>query len=344
MKNNIENIVETVLIKNRIRNYDKQDLELQLQIHPNYPSFQSITDTLDYFDIDNIAVEVPLEALDQLPECFVSLVKKEQQEEIVTVIKKNDTIEIKQSSLAKKKFNLQEFKEIWVPKVIAVEYNAKQKFVSKQSFIHIFLAVILGAGVLIGLINKSWNLYEILFLITSITGVVFSYFALRESLGMQSPAMNQFCTSVGNSNCGDVINNNSGTLFKGFSLADAGISFFGSLMLYQLFFGFTSILLVPALTGIPFVIYSIYSQGFIIKKWCAICLTIGAVSIALAFIAYQGLPITFEIQMVPGFLMLSALFTITYLFAKEKVSENKKFKGDNTKLKFIRKNRRYNGF
>ena len=94
MKNKIEKIVESVLIENRIRNYDKKDLELQLQIHPNYPSFQSVTDTLDYFDIDNIAVEVPLEALDQLPKSFISLVKEENREEIVSVIKTNTTIEV----------------------------------------------------------------------------------------------------------------------------------------------------------------------------------------------------------------------------------------------------------
>ncbi len=332
MKNTIEKIVETVLIQNRISGYDKKDLELQLQIHPNYPSFQSITDTLDYFDIDNIAVEVPVDALDQLPESFVSLVKKDDQEEIVSVIKKNNKIEIKNTSLPNKKFNLEQFKEIWIPKVIAVEYNAKQSFATNRSFIQTFLTVALAAGVLLALVNRSWDLNQALFLLVSLTGLVFSFFALRESLGIQSQAIHQFCTSVGNTNCGDVINNNSGKLFKGFTLSDAGIAFFGSLTLYQIFFGFNSILLIPSLIGIPFVIYSIYSQGFIIKKWCAICITIGAISIALAVIAFQGLPFIFEINQLPGFLMLSALFTSMYLFAKEKVTENKQFRTDNMKL------------
>ncbi len=332
MKNTIEKIVETVLIQNRISNYDKKDLELQLQIHPNYPSFQSITDTLDYFDIDNIAVEVPIEALDQLPESFVSLIKKDNQEEIVSIIKKKSSIEIKHTNLSKKKFSFEQFKEVWVPKVIAVEYNTKQGFAPNRSFIQVLLAITLAAGVLLALANRVWSLDQALFLVVSITGLVFSFFALRESLGIQSQAIHQFCTSVGNSNCGDVINNNSGKLFKGFSLADAGIAFFGSITLYQIFFGYTSILLIPALIGVPFVIYSIYSQGFIIKKWCAICLTIAAVSIALAVIAYRSLPFIFEIDLIPAFLMLSALFTAMYLFAKEKVTENKKFKADNMKL------------
>ena len=112
MNNTIEKIVESVLIQNRIGNYTKKDLELQLQIHPSYPSFQSITDTLDYFDIDNIAVEIPMDALDQLPKSFISLITVENAEEIVTVIKKNDSIELKHTSLKKKKFTFNEFKEI----------------------------------------------------------------------------------------------------------------------------------------------------------------------------------------------------------------------------------------
>ncbi|MBQ0736265.1 vitamin K epoxide reductase family protein [Aquimarina celericrescens] len=332
MKNNIENIVESVLIQNRIGGYDKKDLELQLQIHPNYPSFQSITDTLDYFSIENIAVEVPKEALDQLPDSFISLVKKEDQEEIVTVLKKKDFVEIKHTSLAKKKFNFEQFKEIWVPKVIAVEYNSKQSFTSNRSFIQNFLASALVIGLVATLINRSWDFDQALFLLVSTTGAVFSIFALRESLGIQSQTIHQFCTTVGNTNCGDVINNNSGKLFKGFTLADAGIAFFGSIILYQVFFGFTSVLLIPAVMGIPFVIYSIYSQGFVIKKWCAICITIAAVSIILAIIALRSLPLTVDFNLIPGFLLLSTLFTSIYLFAKEKTASSKKFRADNMRL------------
>ena len=127
MENNIEKIVETVLIQNKISSYDKKDLELQLQIHPNYPSFQSITDTLDYFAIDNIAIEVPIDALDQLPQSFVSLIKNDTSEEIVSVIHKNKQIEIKHSDLKKRKFTYDEFIKIWVPKVIAVEHSIGNK-------------------------------------------------------------------------------------------------------------------------------------------------------------------------------------------------------------------------
>ncbi|MBP2832581.1 thioredoxin domain-containing protein [Aquimarina sp. U1-2] len=332
MKNNIEKIVETLLIKNRIGNYDKKDLELQLQIHPNYPSFQSITDTLDYFDIENIAVEVPKDALEQLPSSFISLISKEGHEEIVVVLRKKNSIELKHTSLSKTSYSIEEFNTIWVPKVIAVDYNANKTRVNHRSFVQRFLGIMVLVSLIAVFAMRSWSLYEILFLILSITGATLSILALRESIGIQSQTIHQFCTTVGNTNCGDVINNNSGKLFKGFTLADAGIAFFGSILLYQIFFGYTSVLLIPTALGIPFVIYSIYSQGVIIKKWCAICMAMGLVSIALASIAIISLPLLIDIRMLPELLLLSSLFTVTYLFTKEHLVSSQSLKNDNRKL------------
>lgn len=340
MKNSIEKIVETVLIQNRIGNYDKQDLELQLQIHPNYPSFQSITDTLDYFDIDNIAVEVPVDALDQLPESFISLVQKDHAEEIVAVINKNGAIQLKHSDLDKKKFTYEEFKEIWVPKVIAVEHSiGNRSLFSKESLIQnvLFGALLIGATA--SLFYQPFNAYQILFLLLSITGVVFGLFAVRESLGIQSNTMHQFCTSVGNSNCGDVINNNTGKLLKNFSLADASITFFGILTIYQLFYGFNSTLLIPTIAGIPFIIYSLYSQAFVIKKWCAICIAISAISIGLTAISLISLPFTFSIVSVAGFIMISALSILAYMYVKENMVQNKDYKNENVKLNHFKRDR-----
>lgn len=334
MDNTIEKIVENVLIQNRIRNYDKKDLELQLQIHPNYPSFQSITDTLDYFNIDNIAVEIPMEALDQLPDSFISLVKTEDGiEEIVTVNKKNNSINLKYSSFKKKKFTFSEFKELWIPKVIAVEYNTKHNLISNTSIAQNILLAGLFISLIFMFIEKPWDISQSLFLILSCAGVVFSFFAVRESLGIQSESIHQFCTSIGNTNCGDVINNNSGILLKNFSLADAGMAFFGSITLYQIFYGYTNILLISSLAGIPFIIYSIYSQAFIIKKWCVICLAIGSISLALASIAIFNFPFDLDLyKTIPPFIMVSALFTLAYLFTKEKIKDNNSFKVENLKL------------
>ncbi len=332
MNASIEKIVENVLIQNRVNGYDKKDLELQLQIHPNYPSFQSITDTLDYFNIDNIAVEVPVEALDQLPKSFISLVKKDHTEEIVSVIKNDSTIELKYGDVEKKKYTFDDFKEIWSPKVIAVEAGTKPNFASNQSWLTGILLVILLGGLTTLLLTRTWDVSQILFFALSIIGSVFSVMALRESLGIQSKTVHQFCTTVGNTNCGEVINNNSGKLFRNFTLADAGIVFFASLVLYQIFWGFTNMLYVPVFLGIPIVVYSLYSQAFIIKKWCAICLFMGTVSVALAIVSFRYISLDISILPLITFATLTSAFALLYLFVKEKITDNKNLKSDNLKL------------
>ncbi|WP_062056704.1 vitamin K epoxide reductase family protein [Aquimarina longa] len=337
MSNVIEKIVESVLIQNRISNYNKKDLELQLQIHPNYPSFQSITDTLDYFSIDNIAVEVPIDALEQLPKSFVSLISTENGEEIVSILKNNHNIEIKHTSLKKKKFTFKEFKEIWTPKVIAVEYSSRQQLISSKSILKKLLLIGLCASLLVSFFIQTWDINQVFFLLLSVSGLIFSLFAIRESLGIKSQVIHQFCTSIGNTACGDVINNNSGKLFKNFSLADAGIVFFGMMTLYQLFYGFNTVLLIPSLMGIPFILYSIYSQAFIIKKWCAICIAIGSISLGLAFIAILNIPFDINFQAIVSFIMMASLVTLGYIYIKEKVTENISFKNENLKLNHFKR-------
>lgn len=332
MKNNIENIIQNVLIRNRISNYDKKDLELQLQMHPSYPSFQSITDTLDYFNIDNLAVEVPVEALDQLPESFISIIKTKNDDEIVSVIRRKNTIQLKYASLPKKNFTYEEFKEIWIPKVIAVEKSIKSSVFANYPIFQVLLVGILVLSSLYIMIERGSGFNSIAFLTLSLTGMIFSFFAVRESLGIQSQTMHQFCTSVGSSDCGDVINNNSGELFKNFSFTDAGMIFFGSLVLYQLFYGFNSALLVPSLLSIPIVIYSFYSQAFTIKKWCVICMVIGITSVGLIILSLRSFSFSFDVSLIFGLVMISAIFTLVYNYGKKKIKENMDYKTKNVGL------------
>ncbi len=332
MKNTIENIVTSVLIKNRIRNFDKKDLELQLQIHPNYPSFQSVTDTLDYFNIDNIAVEVPIEALDQLPENFISLIKIDTANEIVSVLKKNNQIVLKHTSLDKKNYSLEEFKKVWIPKVIAVEHSSTANLFSKQLVLQNVLIGVLALSILAILFTRVITVSQISFLLLSITGIVFSVLAVRESLGIQSQTMHQFCTSIGSSNCSEVINNKSGKLLDNFSLADAGVVFFSIVTLYQFIYGYNSTLLLPTLVGIPFILYSLYSQAFVVKKWCAICITISCISIGLTVISLLSLPFDFSFSFLSGFILLTTLFTLGYIYFKQYMVASKEYKVQNIKL------------
>ncbi len=342
MEYTIEKIVEHVLIQNRITNYNRKDLELQLQTHPNYPSFQSITDTLDYFNIDNIAVEVPLETLDLMPKSFITLIKINNVEEIASVTKKNQAIILKYIGNKNKTLSFSEFKKIWIPKTIAVEYSSSRFQLSKQllsedSILSIFLLLAIFTSSFVTLSQKDWTISTISYLLLLLLGSVLSVIALRESTGIQSPILHRFCTTIGTSNCGNIINSTNNKLLKNFSLADSSFVFFGSILTYILFFGINSSLLLPAIACVPFISYSFYIQSFITKKWCVLCLSISAVTITCSIIILRYFPLEINPSLTFSFISFFSFFTLAYIVMKEKIIENKKIKAENIKLNQFKK-------
>lgn len=336
MKHSIEQIVHTVLAQNRIHTIDSRDLELQLQIHPNYPSFHSITDTLDYFNIDNIAVEVPLEALEQMPESFISLIKANGSEEIVAISLKNKKVQLKNTSLKQKYFSIDDFKKIWIPKVIAVEHSSKSASFSRNKWfqpIALLSTLVMLSGVFL-FFSNPFSVFQTLFFSLSIIGVVASVFVVRESLGIQSQLVQNFCSTVTNTTCSDVINNPSGKLFGLISIADVSFVFYASITIYQVLYGFNAFLALLVMASVPMVLYAIFSQAFVIKKWCALCLLISAVSLLLAIIA---IPIiigtnTLGTEGIVSFVFLSGIIGVIFSFTKTVLQKNKDLKVHNIKL------------
>ena len=71
------------------------DVHLQLLSHTDYPSLKAVTDTLDYYEIDNVAANVPKDALSQLPKVFLALLEDEGETELVLAQQKAHTILLK---------------------------------------------------------------------------------------------------------------------------------------------------------------------------------------------------------------------------------------------------------
>jgi len=103
-------LLEKFLIKNHYTQFNKKDISLQLQTHPNNPSFRAMTDTLDYFGIENVAAKVPEEALDVLPNDFLTIINNSEAQ-LVLATKKKNLIITENENGKKTKYSLNEFKE-----------------------------------------------------------------------------------------------------------------------------------------------------------------------------------------------------------------------------------------
>jgi hypothetical protein len=99
----MEHIILSLLTNNSYLDIDRELLNLQLLSHPEYPSLKSITDTLDYFEIENLAAAVPKDALSQMPKSFLALVSSERGDEVVLVEKKSNGIQTVNAAEEKEK-------------------------------------------------------------------------------------------------------------------------------------------------------------------------------------------------------------------------------------------------
>lgn len=91
MKDTLSFLVQSLLQKNKIK-VDREELNFQIQSHPSYPSLHAITGVLTHFNIDHLALRVPIDAntLSQLPNSFIAQLKFDNTTDLVLVIRKGN--------------------------------------------------------------------------------------------------------------------------------------------------------------------------------------------------------------------------------------------------------------
>ncbi|MBC8755404.1 hypothetical protein H2O64_12005 [Kordia sp. YSTF-M3] len=272
----MENIILSLLTNNSYLDVDRERLNLQLLSHPEYPSLKSITDTLDYFEIENLAATVPKEALSQMPASFLALISTDSGDEVVLTEKKRGMVHITYPDEKKEKVTEAVFTERWTGTIIAVE--AQEKTVNTKS-IETALPYFIVAAVASTNVMLNFSLTYLLYTALTLVGLYISVLIIREDLGIKSKAVAKVCGAISkNSTCGDVINTVGNKLFGIISLSDASFVFFAGLFLILSSIGFhQTTLLGLSLAGLPIVLYALYRQGVVLKQWCALCLLIAGI-------------------------------------------------------------------
>lgn len=313
-------LLEKFLIKNNYTHFNKHDISLQLLIHPNNPSFRAMTDTLDYFGIDNLAANVPEDALELLPNDFLTVID-ENGSKLVLATKKNNCILTEDEEGKKIKYPTIDFKKKWSKNIIAIEKTTNKKNFSSLKRFWTTVPFIL---LLICLYFQQPSFLQIIKVILSGLGLFISYLLVKEKIGYHSPSVLAVCTSLPNSNCNDVINSKGGNLTKEVSLADASFLYFLILLFNNLFLGeniFTTIMLFSAL---PIMLYSIYYQGVILKKWCLLCLGVLVVLSLLSLTLLLDIAMEISNMQLLIFLTFLSLILPAYFYAKTLIEVNKK--------------------
>ncbi len=268
------------VVKNWLQslNYNLRDFEIWFSSHPDFPSLKSITDTINYFNIESITAEVDQQTLLSFTKPFLTLVNLDGYQQIVSadLYKTKDRIEIICGKNKTKTLSVNDFFDIWERIVIVVDENNKNgdslNGWFKRYSNRLILAMLTICFIFYIFIVKQNFLYTVGFFI-SVLGVFTSIIILRKDYNISTEFTDKFCTALPNSNCENVMNSK-GSKFYGVSLSEISIVYFIGITLFQLMSPEYYILSVLSLATIPMILFSIYYQWKIVKTWCPLCLGI----------------------------------------------------------------------
>lgn len=270
----------------KLNKYDISFTELnRLLKSDSSDGMQPMTNTLDLLDIPNLAIELPKNSFNQLPNCFIAQVNQDDKYNFVLVSKKDDkNVIIKYGDNKKVILLNDEFLEHWTGKAIVVEENNKIKKSFLQNIDTSKAGIIIGIVLMLSYLFTGYNDYTILiYAISSFTGFGLSLLILKEKYtNIDLPS--QYCSINNNTSCNAVLNSKYAKLFNTLDLSDVTLVYFSFITL-GLFAGALNILhLSFAILSIPIVIFSIYFQYFKIQKWCPLCLGIAFILLSQFFL------------------------------------------------------------
>ncbi|RPH31592.1 MAG: hypothetical protein EHM93_12940 [Bacteroidales bacterium] len=272
------------LLKNNGIKINEEELEFQLLSHPTFPSLHAITGVLDHFSVKNYALEVPInaEALNLLPNSFLSVIKDNRQNGFALVNKFNRNFYLSYNETNKSTISENEFLDIWPGLVVIIdEDNKKNISTPKRNSTNRNILIAVISTLAIFFIYRN-SIFPSIHFILSLVGLAICILILYHELGISSKMLSKFCSEDNKkTSCDAVLNSKRANLFGSFKLSDVGIIYFVSIILSWALLrnsntNYSSIVLITLL-AIPFTLFSIYYQYRIVKKWCLLCLSVVSV-------------------------------------------------------------------
>lgn len=326
---------------------DKEEFQDYFYSHPDFPSLYAVTDTMDFFGIENLAAKVTNEQFSELPNAFLTLTNVTQQDQFIYVTQHNDQIVSYLDNENKKHtIPLNEFLNNWQQVVIVIDEN-ESKTVEKSSqsnnkLIGAFALLLLV--IVFNQISHYSNFIPFLYAFFALVGLGLSVLLLQQGLGINKEMTSKICT-IGQSNvngCESVLNSSGAKIYKNFTLSDVCFVFFSTLVLLLVASQSTHLYYVSiTLFALPVVIFSLFYQYKVVKKWCVLCLGISAnlIGIAVVTVFYMdGFEIKNIVKETLVFLSVLLLLTVIWNLIKPLVLGYFDLKKENRDHKRFKRN------
>ncbi|MEP1488877.1 MAG: vitamin K epoxide reductase family protein [Algibacter sp.] len=300
--------------------------------HPDHPSLLSISDTLEKYQIETLAVKIDADKLNEMP--MPSIVQVEvNRQPLFFVLQKvlDNKVSYYDDKNKLTESSKETFLKLWTGICLLVETTtqSKEKDIEKKLVAKRTQNVLLGSITLLLLssitisifsseatTNALSTLYTIICTVLKAIGLTVGVFLLWYDVDQYNPTLQSFCTGGGKkNNCNAVLGSKYAKLFDGtLSLSLLSFSYFFGTLIYLVINNFSpralSVLGVISFISAPIIIISIYYQAVIIKQWCKFCIIIQGVLIAeigISFlsefyktpIAYETLPLLLALLLIP---------------------------------------------
>jgi len=259
--------------------------------HPEFPSMQCISDTLDNWKIKNIVVSLSLEKLRVLDVPFIVPFKKG---EYIFATKITDTkVHFWNGDGKEIKLSRVQFEKEWTGVALVIEdatdagepnYMVERRKEINENIIRYGFAgsffVLLTVLTCFSWSNDSkLSIFtKILLFLVSVAGCFISYFLIQQEKRQSNKFVQKFCKAGTHIDCNKVTASRYSKLFGMISWAELGFAYFGAVVLWisiaPLSAGWLSPLWWVFMASLPFTVWSLFTQAFLIRKWCLFCCVI----------------------------------------------------------------------
>jgi len=314
-----------------------------LKSNSNYPTFKSICDSLNEWNIEHYPLKYQTEEIMEISAPYIVHFRNGGGQIAFVSDISNDKVTFYESYRSKKEITAKEYLERCSGAIILLnpdERSGEKDYRSKWQdeminnailplTIFAFLLFIILASVSSFISGELLSdKISLLLFLTKSTGILLSVLLILHEFEVHLSLTDKLCHLNKATNCNTVLNDKASKIFGWFGWADTGFVYFTGGLLF-LFLNLNeqglSLLAILSALSVPYPLFSIYYQGFVLKKWCPMCLGVQLILI-IEFILLLPLFSQFSFafntlsDLILIFLVTGIIYTLFILFTREKIS------------------------
>jgi uncharacterized membrane protein len=321
----------------------KSTVKEALKSHTYYPSFKSICDTLNDWKVENHPLKYQPEEMKELIAPYIAhfnggggqlaFVSEIRNERIVYYDSYNSKQEVDFPKFTERcsgavillnpdeKSGEKDYRRKWQDEVIS---NA----VLPVSAFSVLLFAVLAVINSLVTSSMSFDTTKALLLLTKATGIILSVLLVLHEFEVRLSLTEKLCHLNKSTNCNTVLNDKASKVFGWVGWADVGFIYFTGCLLFLLQgagSGNYSLLAILSALSLPYPVFSIYYQGFVLKKWCPMCLGVQLILIiefVLLLPQFSDLNFSFSSisVVILNFLVTGIIYILIIMYLREKMS------------------------